>query len=140
MRATLVGVVLTATLVLATSAAPVFAGAVAAGPYVVLNGHFYMRPSFTFEVVNASRNAYLGKSRWQTWDSGGASGSSTLFTNTCRPTCGEGSYREERVQVRLFDVSTCRGRPVFSSFSVVGPGGETLLSGSFRGLGYLRRC
>jgi len=135
MRRLLTALALGATLVVSTNAA----GA-AAGPYVVLNDHFYMRPSFTFEVVNASRNAYIGKSRWQTWGSSGASGNSTLFTNTCRPSCGEGSYSQERVQVRLFDVSTCRGRQVFSSFAVVGPGGETVLSGSFRGLGYLRRC
>jgi hypothetical protein len=140
MRATLVGVVLTATLVSATSAAPVLAGTVPVGPYVVLNDHFYMRPSFTFEVVNAARNVYLGRSRWETWSSSGATGSSTLFTNTCRPSCGEGNYSEERVRVRLFDVSTCRARQVFSSFAVVGSSGETLLSGSFRGLGYLRDC
>ncbi len=113
---------------------------VAAGPYVVVNDHFYMRPSFTFEVVNASRNVYIGRSRWQTWSASGATGSSTLFTNTCRPGCGDGSYSEERVQVRLFDVSSCRGKRVFSSFAVVGSGGETLLTGSFRGLGYLRGC
>jgi hypothetical protein len=135
MRKLVTAVALGATLAVSTNAA-----GSAAGPYVVLNDHFYMRPSFTFEVVNSSRNAYLGKSRWLTWSSTGASGSSTLFTNTCRPSCGEGSYSQERVQVRLFDVSTCRGRQVFSSFAVVGSGGETLLSGSFRGLGYLRRC
>ena len=135
MRRLLTAVALGATLVVSANAA-----GSAAGPYVVLNDHFYMRPSFTFEVVNSSRNAYIGRSRWQTWGSSGASGSSTLFTNTCRPSCGEGSYSQERVQVRLFDVSTCRGRQVFSGFTVVAPGGETLLSGSFRGLGYLRRC
>jgi hypothetical protein len=116
------------------------AAGVAAGPYVVLNDHFYMRPSFTFEIVNATRNVYVGRSRWQTWGASGATSSSTLFTNTCRPSCGEGSYSEERVQVRLYDVATCKGRRVFSSFAVVGSGGETLLSGSFRGLGYLRGC
>jgi hypothetical protein len=135
MRKLLTVVALGATLALTTNAA----GA-AAGPYVVLNGHFYMRPSFTFEVVSSSKNAYLGRSRWQTWGSSGAIGRSTLFTNTCRPSCGEGSYTAERVQVRLYGVSTCRGKRVFSSFTVMGSGGETLLSGSFRGLGYLRRC
>ena len=111
-----------------------------AGPYVMLNDHFYMRPSFTFEVVNASRNVYIGKSRWQTWSASGATGNSTLFTNTCRPSCGEGSYSEERAQVRLFDVSTCRGRQCSRASRSSAPSGETLLPGSFRGLGYLRRC
>jgi hypothetical protein len=111
-----------------------------AGPYVVLNDHFYVRPGFTFEVVNAARNAYIGKSRWQSWSSSGATGTTTYFVNTCSPSCGEGRYDEERAQVRLFGVATCRGRAVFTSFSVVGAQGETLLSGSFRGLGYLRRC
>jgi hypothetical protein len=116
------------------------AAGVAAGPYVVLNDHFYMRPAFTFEIVNAARNVYVGKSRWQSWSSTGATSSSTLFTNTCQPSCGEGSYSQERVQVRLYDVSSCRGKRVFSSFAVVATSGATLFTGSFRGLGYLRRC
>jgi hypothetical protein len=135
MRKLLTAVALGAAFALGTNAA----GA-AAGPYVMLNDHFYTRPSFTFEVVSSSRNAYLGRSRWQSWSSRGASGRSTLFTNTCRPSCGEGSYSEERVQVRLYGVSTCRGKRVFSSFDVMGSSGETLFSGSFRGLGYLRHC
>ena len=110
------------------------------GPFVVLNDHFYVKPSFTFEIVGAARNVYIGKSRWQSWSSSGATGTTTLFTNTCKPSCGEGGYSEERAQVRLFGVSTCRGHTVFSSFTVVGASGEQLLQGSFRGLGYLNRC
>src|SRR3954453_1694653 len=107
-----------------------------AGPFVVLNDHFYVRPAFTFEVLASARNVYIGRSRWQSWSRLGATATTTVFTNTCKPSCGEGGYVEERGQVRLFGVGTCRGRTVFTSFTVLGSRGEELLQGSFRGLGY----
>jgi hypothetical protein len=110
------------------------------GPFVVLNDHFYVKPSFTFEVVSSARNVYVGRSRWRSWSRLGATATTTVFTNTCKPSCGEGRYAEERGQVRLFGVGTCRGHTVFTSFTVLGARGEELLQGSFRRLGYLDHC
>ncbi len=128
-------VVLALLLACATSAS-----AVPSGPYVVLNDHFYVRPSFTFEISSASRNMMIGRSHWLTWSAGGATARTTLFTNTCVPSCGEGRFHEQPAQVQLFGVSSCRGQQVFSSFVVTDVDGARVLSGTFRGLGYLRHC
>ena len=104
------------------------ASAGSAGPYVVLNDVFYARPSFTFEVVSGAANSYIGHSHWRTWSSAGATGRTTLFTNTCRPSCGEGSYSEQAAQVHLFNVTSCGGKAVFSEFEITAASGARLLS------------
>jgi len=116
------------------------AAAVASGPFVVLNDAFYVKPTFTFEVNEATHNSLIGKTHWLTWDATGATARTTLFTNTCRPSCSEGLFQIQRAQVRLYNLATCRGKKVFSDFAVSASDGEPLFSGSFRSLGYLRHC
>jgi hypothetical protein len=115
-------------------------GAAASGPYVVLNDTFYVRPSFTFEISRATANSFIGRSHWSTWGARGATARTTLFTNTCKPNCSEGFFKPQPAQVHLFNLTHCRGKQVFSEFVVMDRAGEPLMQGSFRSLGYLRRC
>jgi hypothetical protein len=114
--------------------------AVGSGPFVVVNDTFYVKPTFTFELSSARRNSMIGKTQWLSWSATGASARTTLFTNTCRPNCGEGSFQKQPAQVRFYNLATCRGKKVFSDFVISAVNGEPLLSGSFRSLGYLRHC
>jgi hypothetical protein len=110
------------------------------GPYVVLNNTFYVKPSFTFEISRATANSFIGRTHWSTWGMSGATARTTLFTNTCQPSCGEGRFREQPAQVRFFNLAPCHGKQVFSDFVVMDAAGEPLIQGDFRSLGYLRRC
>jgi hypothetical protein len=110
------------------------------GPYLLVSDHFYVRPSFTFEISSAARNMMIGHTHWLTWSRDGATARTTLFTNTCVPSCNEGRYREQPARVHLFELSRCRGKQVFAAFEVVDADGARLAAGTFRGLGYLRHC
>lgn len=114
--------------------------AIGSGPFVVLNDAFYVKPTFTFEIDSATHNSLIGKTHWLTWSASSATGRTTLFTNTCKPNCGFGSFVRQAAQVRLFNFATCRGKKVFSDFEISAADGEPLMSGSFRTLGYLRHC
>lgn len=128
--------VLAMTLVLAGTGG----AAVAPGPFVVLNDAFYVKPTFTFEVSSTTHNSLIGKTHWLTWTADGATATTTLFTNTCSPSCTEGAFQQQGARVRLYGVASCRGKKIFSSFEIIASNGEPLISGSFRSLGYLRHC
>jgi hypothetical protein len=129
------GVVAIFLLLSATSGA-----AVGSGPFVVINDTFYKKPAFTFEIDSRARNSMIGKTHWLSWTGSAATARTTLFTNSCRPNCGEGHFIQQAARVRFYNVSSCRGKKVFSDFSVSAANGEPLLSGNFRSLGYLRHC
>ena len=114
--------------------------AIGSGPFVVLNDAFYVKPTFTFEVNSSTHNSLIGKTHWLTWTGTSATGRTTLFTNTCKPNCGFGSFVQQAARVRFFNFATCRGKKVFSDFEISTANGEPLLQGSFRTLGYLRHC
>jgi hypothetical protein len=100
----------------------------------------YMKPTFTFGVANGEASQFVGKSHWTAWARSGAVANTTLFTNTCRPSCRFGHYLQQPAKIRLFGLVPCRGKAVFSEFVVIDPSGEPVVQGSFRSLGNMQRC
>jgi hypothetical protein len=109
------------------------------GPYFRISSTFYVRPTMTFEVVHADATKYVGHEHWLSWGTK-ARANATLFTNTCVPSCAEGGFRGQAIQLTLSGLVPCRGKKVYSDFAIADRSGTPLFSGSFRSLGDLKGC
>jgi len=116
------------------------AGTQSVGPYVVLSDNLYIQPSFTFGVTAGEASQFVGRSHWTAWGRSGAVADTTLFTDSCKPSCKFGHYLQQPAKIRLFGLATCQGKAVFSDFVVVDPSGEPVVQGKFRSLGNMKKC
>ena len=64
----------------------------------------------TIMIYCGDGGAYISKIKWDTWNSGGASGSGVYFRNLCNPDCADGKIVHAPVNVRLDNLTPRKGK------------------------------
>lgn len=61
---------------------------------------------------------YVHKIVWHTWTKNGATGTGIFSQNLCDPSCAEGRFVEEAVNVRLSDIDRWKGKYYFRTLEI----------------------
>jgi hypothetical protein len=67
----------------------------------------------------------FGRLRWTTWNKKEGVASGAEWINNCEPSCGGGVYRAYKATVRVFDLASLYGKPIFLRMDV-SVGGKTV--------------
>jgi hypothetical protein len=70
-------------------------------------------PKYKPEAITltcADGGLYLDKIQWQSWSQNGATGTGIFFENLCEPSCSEGEQVQEKVNIRLSDLTPRKGK------------------------------
>jgi hypothetical protein len=70
-------------------------------------------PEFKPEAITltcASGGLYVDQITWNSWTQNGATGTGTFSENLCEPSCSEGEQVQEKVNIRLSDLTPRKGK------------------------------
>jgi hypothetical protein len=68
----------------------------------------YKPKAITFTC--ASGGLYVDQITWNSWSQKGATGTGTFSENLCEPSCSEGELVQEKVNIRLSDLTPRKGK------------------------------
>jgi len=71
-----------------------------------------------FTPYCADAGQVFTKIKWDSWQGDKATGSATVVTNLCEPTCAAGKLNKTSAKIELYKPMTVGGEPVFSKLSV----------------------
>jgi hypothetical protein len=70
-------------------------------------------PEYKPEAITltcASGGLYIDKIQWDTWSQKGATGTAIFYQNLCEPSCSEGEQVQEKVNIKLSDLTPRKGK------------------------------
>jgi len=86
---------------------------------VLIGGQGVVRPT-TFDLVQDG-SSYMSGLTWSAWSAAGATGSGTLYVDSCTPSCASGGVSSYPASVSLGAATQTQWGQVFSSISITVP-------------------
>jgi hypothetical protein len=68
----------------------------------------YKPKAITFTCADGG--LYIDKIQWDTWSQKGATGTAIFYENLCKPSCAEGKQVQEKVNIKLSDLTPRKGK------------------------------
>jgi hypothetical protein len=68
----------------------------------------YKPKAITFTCADGG--LYVDKIQWDSWSQKGATGTAIFYENLCEPSCSEGEQVQEKVNIKLSDLTPRKGK------------------------------